>query len=169
MKKIILSILALSLMLIAVSCTSNKNVTNAPSQTQEPTSVEASASPDPNADAPNPAAGIVQAGADEAKQIDVTTIKSIELFDLDNNKVEKSFTDDEIAAIGKAYNESMIDDISYIEMLAGYSMDITLTTGQVIHITSYGNENNVVATTDGVTYHLICPEIGKILLTEIKE
>ncbi|PKM96250.1 MAG: hypothetical protein CVU84_00615 [Firmicutes bacterium HGW-Firmicutes-1] len=157
MKKIIIAILALGLILFSVSCTNEKQI-------PEPL-IDEPVIEEKNTDTVDPAAGIILAGADEAKQIDISSIKSIELFDLDNTLVEKTFTETEVATLGNAYNESMIDDISYIEMLAGYSMIITLDTDQTIHITSYGNENNIVATTNGTTYHLICPEIGKLLLS----
>lgn len=162
MKKIIIALFALNLMLFAVGCSKDKTIKDQPVEVPQGVIVD-----EPNGDAANPAAGIVLAGADEAKKIDVTTIKTIQLFDLDGKSVEKTFSEDEITAIGTAFNDSMIDDIAYIEMIAGYSMDITLDNDQVIHFTSYGDETRVVATTNGTTYHLICPEIGKILLTSI--
>lgn len=177
MKKIIIALFALNLMLFAVGCSNDKNIKEQPTEVTQGVTVEEPSVDEPIVDEPivdeptgdaaDPSKMIL-AGADEAKQIDVATIKTIALFDLDGKDLEKTFSADEITTIGTAYNNSMIDDISYIEMLAGYSMDITLDNDQVIHLTSYGDENHVVATTNGTTYHLICPEIGKILLTVIE-
>lgn len=161
MRKKIIAFLAINLMLFSVGCASQKDIQDLPVEVPQGITEE-----EPTGDAADPSS-IVLEGADEAKKIDITAIKTIEMFDIDGNKVEKTFSEDEILSIGTAYNESMINDISYIQMIAGYSMDVTLDDGQILHFTSYGDENNVIATTNDITYHLICPEIGKILLTEI--
>lgn len=115
--------------------------------------------PDPN----NNPAGIVLAGADQQKNIKVEDVKSIELYDLDG-KLVKDVSKEEINGIVKAFNDSVIDDISYIEMIAGYTMVITLNDDGKITITSYGNEDRVVAMVRDTTYHLISPVLGRILL-----
>jgi hypothetical protein len=116
--------------------------------------------PDPNS---NPA-GIVLAGADQQKNISLEDVKSIELYDLDGKLVKDGLKEDEISGIVKAFNDSMIDDTSFIEMIAGYRMVITLKDDGKITITSYGDETRVVAMVRDTTYHLISPEIAKILL-----
>ncbi len=162
MKKIKIAVLAFNLMIFSVGCTSPSPKVVQDLPTEEPTTEAAVGDA-----AIDPLAGIVLVGADEAKKIDLTTIKTIQLFDIDGIAVEKTFSAEEITAIGQAYNDSMIDDISYIAMISGYTMDITLNTDQVIHMTSYGDDTRIVATTNDTTYHLICPEIGKILLTTL--
>ncbi|MDF2613061.1 MAG: hypothetical protein K0S71_847 [Clostridia bacterium] len=111
----------------------------------------------------NNAAGIILAGADQAKNISVENVESVQLFDLDGNSVEKEVDKETVV---KAFNDSMIDDTSYIEMIAGYRMVITLKDASAITITSYGDETRVVASTKDTTYHLISPELAKILLTQ---
>lgn len=95
----------------------------------------------------------------------ITKVKSIELTDLEGNKLERTFTKEEISEITAAYNESYVQDTAYIMMIAGNTMHITLEDDTTITITSYGDENNIVAASStGKTYHLGCPLIGKILL-----
>lgn len=179
MSKKIIIVLALTLMVFTVGCSSKKDIQEDPvdipqattDQPDEEIPAGDAIQPDeevPASDAVDPSLGIVAEGADEAKQIDIAAINNIQLFDLDGKAIEKAFSEDEIASIGKSYNESIIDDISYVQMISGYTMEITLANDQIIHITSYGDENHIVATTNDITYHLICPEIGKILLTEIE-
>ncbi|WP_069997189.1 hypothetical protein [Cellulosilyticum sp. I15G10I2] len=92
-------------------------------------------------------------------------IKSIELTDIEGNKVDRAFSAEEISIIAAAYNDSYIQDTAYIEMLAGNIMVITLEDDSTVTITSYGDENNIVAVSSkGENYHLGCPVIGKILL-----
>jgi hypothetical protein len=178
MKKTMITILALSFMIFSVACSNQKDdtqnlpsevtgeptVTVAPTATVAPTVTESIINT-PTGDAIDSALDIV-AGADEAKKIDISTIKTIQVYDLEGNLVKEISEKEEIAAVGTAYNESMIDDISYIEMITGYTMDIALANDQIIHITSYGDETRVVATVNEMTYHLICPEIAKILLSD---
>ncbi|MBC7958270.1 MAG: hypothetical protein H7X94_00250 [Vallitaleaceae bacterium] len=163
MKKIIIAVLGLSLVLLASGCSKEKSIDEDIYQVPQGV-VEG----DESGDALDPSMGMVLAGADEEKKIDLSTIKSIELFDLDGVKVEKNYSEAEMTAIGTSYNDSSIDDIAYIEMITGYTMVITLDNDQTIRMTSFGDENHVVATTKDLTYNLICPEIGKILLTPIE-
>lgn len=113
--------------------------------------------PDPNS---NPA-GIVLAGADQQKNISSEDVKSIELYDLDGKLVSDELNKEEIV---KAFNDSMIDDTSYIQMITGYRMVVTLKDDGQINISSYGDETRVVAMVRDTTYHLISPELAKILL-----
>ncbi|MDF2545382.1 MAG: hypothetical protein K0R93_280 [Anaerosolibacter sp.] len=113
--------------------------------------------PDPNS---NPA-GIVLAGADQEKNISLEDVKTIELYDLDGKLVNGELNKEEIV---KAFNDSMIDDTSYIQMITGYRMVITLKDDGQINISSYGDETRVVAMVRDTTYHLISPELAKILL-----
>jgi len=106
-----------------------------------------------------------EAAEEIAAQKNIENIKAIELLDLDGNKLDETFSKDEIKAIITAYNESYVQDTAYIMMLAGNTMLITLEDASTVTITSYGDENNIVATSStGNTYHLGCPTIAKILL-----
>lgn len=102
-----------------------------------------------------------------AAEKNIENVKSIELVNIDGKKLDKTFSQDEINTIVTAYNESSIQDTAYIMMLAGSTMLITLEDGSSVTITSYGDENNIVATSsNGATYHLGCPTIAKILLAK---
>jgi len=109
-------------------------------------------------------AGIVLAGADEQKNINFEDVKSIELYDVEGNPLERLYKEDYKKDIVAAWNASWIDDTSYIEMIAGNKMVITLKDDNTINIISYGNKDRIVATMNDTTYHLGCPEIGEILL-----
>lgn len=119
--------------------------------------------PDVNGD---PSTGTILAGADAAKAVDLENVKSIKLYDLEENIVDKEFSNEEISKIIKAYNESMIDDTMYIEMITGNKMVVSFKDGATITFTSYGDENHVVANGEDFSYHLICPYIGKLLLED---
>lgn len=123
---------------------------------------------------PNPAAGTSPTLDDEAgkamqREKSIEGIVSITLKDLDGKDVDRTFSAEEISEIEKAFNESYIMDTAYIEMIAGNTMTIALEDGREVFITSYGEENFIVARIgEGATYHLGCPVIGKILLEEVK-
>ena len=119
--------------------------------------------PDPNS---NPAAGIILEGADMEKNINLEDVRAIKLFDLDGNAIDREFSQEEVSDIVKAFNDSVMDDSSYIQMIAGKTMVITLNDNSEIRIISYGEETRIVATVNDMTYHLISPEIGKLLLEE---
>jgi len=116
----------------------------------------------PNQD--NNPAGTVLAGAEKEKNIKFEDVKSIELYDIEGNPLEGLYTEAFKKDVVEAWNDSWIDDTSYIEMITGYKMEITLKDNNVINITSYGNKDRIVATMNDTTYHLACPEIGEILL-----
>lgn len=123
---------------------------------------------------PDPASGTSLPVDDEAskamqKERSIDGIVSITLKDLDGKPLDRTFTAEETAAIQQAFNESFIMDTAYIEMLAGSTMSIALKDGREVFITSYGDENYIVARIgEGPSYHLGCPLIGKILLEETK-
>ena len=64
--------------------------------------------------------------------------------------------------------KSTIDQNSYIQMIAGRVLKVSLNDGRDITFTSYGSMTNVVAAIKmgdkSNTYHLIVPEIAEILL-----
>ena len=92
-------------------------------------------------------------------------ITKITLADIEGNVVEREFSAEEISAIEEAFNESFIMDTAYIEMITGYTMTIELEDGNSVFIHSYGQEDYIVASiSNGQSYHLGCPLIGKILL-----
>lgn len=94
-------------------------------------------------------------------------IKHITLTDLEGNVIDRSFSDEEIASIQQAFNDSYIMDTAYIEMIAGNTMTIDLEDGRSVFIHSYGDENFIVASfSDGESYHLGCELIGKLLLEQ---
>ena len=94
-------------------------------------------------------------------------IKSIELYSLQQEKL-KDYSRDEIEELAGYYNSSRITEQPFIQMIAGNMMVISFNNGGKINITSYGSKTNIVASGEVdskyITYHLICPEIAKILL-----
>ena len=98
------------------------------------------------------------------KEIKLEDLKSIELLDLDNKVIDREFGEDEIKDIITAYNASMITHDSYIMMISGKQMRITLKDDTMINIHSYGSPTHVVASGENMSYHLNSPEIAKILL-----
>ncbi len=123
---------------------------------------------------PNPAAGTSptldeEAGKAMQREKSIEGIVGITLKDLEGKSVDRTFSAEEAAEIEKAFNDSYIMDTAYIEMIAGNTMTIALEDGREVFITSYGDENFIVARIgEGATYHLGCPLIGKILLEEVK-
>lgn len=157
-----LGILALVGVLFLSGCAKvDKDLETSENPTQNPPIVETTA---------NPAAGIsekIDESTARAMEFDklIEGIKSITLKDIDGNVVERSFSADEMTAIETAFNESYIMDTAYIEMLAGYTMTISLENGEEVFITSYGDPVFIVARVgDGDTYHLGCETIATILL-----
>mgnify|MGYP001234684713 CR=1 FL=1 len=105
------------------------------------------------------------------KMISKKDIESVELYTLEDEKI-KEFDEHEINKIVKSYNKAKETDELMIAMITGNTMVINLKEGGKIRFTSYGSETNVVANVqikegEGVTYHLICPEIAKILLKDV--
>lgn len=157
-----LGILALVGVMFLSGCAKvDKDLETSENPTQNPPIVETTA---------NPAAGIsekIDESTARAMEFDklIEGIKSITLKDIDGNVVERSFSADEMTAIETAFNESYIMDTAYIEMLAGYTMTISLENGEEVFITSYGDPVFIVARVgDGDTYHLGCETIATILL-----
>lgn len=101
--------------------------------------------------------------------IDVEEVTAITLTDLEDNTV-KEFVPDEFEFIVDAFNNAVIDDSFYIEMIMGNKMTITLKDGGSVNIISYGSKTNIVASIslpDGTaqSYHLVCPEIAAYLVS----
>lgn len=101
--------------------------------------------------------------------MDSTTVKSMELFNLDQKKI-KDFSGQEMDKIMNSFNEATLDQNPFIEMITGGMLKVTLTDGRIITFTSYGSKTNVVATFKTgekyQTYHLVAPEIAQILIEE---
>lgn len=101
--------------------------------------------------------------------ISADDVKSVGLFNLMGEKL-KDYNMEEIKKITELYNNSTIDNRPYIEMLAGNSLSLTLKNGDKITFTSYGSKTNIIATVSVnqsvKTYHLVCPEIACILLSQ---
>lgn len=161
-RKISLFLVLAILSIMLMGC-AKKDATTDTSTTEISEPTQGIAVGEPNPSAKISAEGAAQMNAEKA----IKDISTIELFDIEGNKVDKTFTADEVAAIMTAYNDSMIQDTSYIEMITGNTMVITLADASTVRITSYGDENNVVASTsDGRSYHLACTEIATILLSK---
>ncbi len=128
---------------------------------------------EPEPSSPDPAAGTspkLDEDAAKAMQLEknIDGIVSITLKNLEGNNVDRTFSADETASIQQAFNESYIMDTAYIEMIAGNIMTIALKDGREVFISSYGDENYIVARIGDASYHLGCPVIGRILLEETK-
>jgi hypothetical protein len=99
--------------------------------------------------------------------MDLTTVTSMELFNLDQVKL-RDITGNEKDQIMMAFNEASINTNSYIKMIAGNILKVTTNNGYLITFTSYGSETNVIANfeKDGntTTFHLTAPVIAKTLL-----
>lgn len=100
--------------------------------------------------------------------MDATTVKAMELYSIDQKKI-RSVSGPEMETVMKSFNESVIDQNPYIEMIAGNNLKIYLNDGKTINIISYGSKTNVVATffySDGnsKTYHLEASQIAQLLL-----
>lgn len=96
--------------------------------------------------------------------VEIDGIESIVLKDVDGNVIDRTFTDEDIAEIENAVNESVIMDTAYAEQIAGYNMTILLENGHEAFITSYGDPVFIVATIGNETYHLGSEKIATILL-----
>lgn len=118
--------------------------------------------PSPEPTQEDMAAGIILKGADEAKNIRIEDVEKVELYDLEGNVKD---TDLDKTEIVNAFNASMIDDTSYIEMISGSILVISFKDDKRLTITSYGDDTRIVASTETQTYHLISPELAKILLS----
>ena len=96
--------------------------------------------------------------------VEIDGIESIVLKDVDGNVIDRTFTDEDIAEIENAVNESVIMDTAYAEQIAGYNMTILLENGHEAFITSYGDPVFIVATIGNETYHLGSEKIATILI-----
>ncbi len=153
MKKaiILIIVLAVSTALLAVYAQNNRPDATVPPQ---------------NSIAPGESSDmrLVLPEAMEEKSISLADVKSIELLNLEGQPAGRKFSTEEISDLVKVYNAAVIDDIAYIEMIAGNRMVITFKDETIINITSYGSDTHIVASGENMNYHLISPEIAKILL-----
>lgn len=163
--------LLLSGMLVFTGCNSSKvdehvYQEDANSTTEETTTPSAEAPEGTTAEAiedANTSTGKID--AEVAKQVDVDKVEAFQLIDIEGNSVEKSFSQEEIATFIEALNTSEISNDAYILMLAGNSLTISLDNEETVTITSYGDEDHIIASySQGYSFHLVCPEIGKLLL-----
>lgn len=94
-------------------------------------------------------------------------VKSIELLSLQNKKF-RDYGREDFERLAGAFNKGEVSDSPYILSLAGSIMQITLTDGSKVNLSSYGSRTNIVASLQyegkSETYHLICPEIALILM-----
>jgi hypothetical protein len=130
-----------------------------PEDMPEVTIVDPTANPDPDGEDTTP--------SDTEFAVNIDGIESIVLKDTDGNLIDRTFTDEDIAKIETAVNESVIMDTSYDEMITGYNMTILLDNGNKAFITSYGDPVLVVATVGNEIYHLKSEAIATILLEDM--
>jgi hypothetical protein len=98
--------------------------------------------------------------------LDINTVKTIELYDLNQVKL-RDITGTEKDEIMQSFNNSTIDTNPYIKMIAGKILKVTTTDGYLMTFSSYGSDKNVIASLekDGVAkaYHLLAPGIAKYI------
>ena len=99
--------------------------------------------------------------------MDATTVTRMELYNLEQVKL-RDLNQLEKDSVIIAFNEATIDQNSYIEMITGNLLKVTLTDGYVVTFTSYGSKSNVIANfmkdQDQRTFHLLAPAIASLLL-----
>lgn len=99
--------------------------------------------------------------------MDNTTVSKMELFNLDQVKI-RDITETDKEKIIKSFNEATIDSNMYVEMITGNVLKVTMNNGYVLTFTSYGSNTNVIVKFekdgDSRTFHLVAPDIAKILL-----
>ena len=103
------------------------------------------------------------------KAINVASVKKVELYSLMGEKI-KTFNQKEVERIISQLNTSPTYLGAHIMMLAGNNIKITFKDGTGVSLTSFGSEKHVVLSGqingEKVSYCLICPEVGKILLAQ---
>lgn len=103
------------------------------------------------------------------KAINVASVKKMELYSLMGEKI-KTFNQKEVERIISQLNTSPTYLGAHIMMLAGNNIKITFKDGTGVSLTSFGSEKHVVLSGqingEKVSYCLICPEVGKILLAQ---
>ena len=99
--------------------------------------------------------------------MDATTVTKMELYNIEQVKL-RDLTQLETDSVIKAFNEATIDHDAYIEMITGNLLRVSLSDGYVVTFTSYGSKTNVIANLandgDNSSFHLVAPEIAKLLL-----
>lgn len=98
--------------------------------------------------------------------LDISTVKSMELYDLNQVKL-RDIIGTEKDEIMQSFNNSTVDPNPYIKMIAGKILKVTTTDGYRMTFSSYGSTTNVIASLekDGVAkaYHLLAPGIAKYI------
>lgn len=101
------------------------------------------------------------------KAIPVELVKEMKLYTLFDEEI-KTFTKEETEKIIDILNSSKTYTGAYIAMLAGNNIKMKLNTGEMLTLTSYGNEEHVILSGEVngeyVGGCIIAPEVGKILL-----
>jgi len=99
--------------------------------------------------------------------VDYKDVKSIELYDIEGKKVSE-LSKEEYPKIISYLNSSKISNDPHILMITGKIMKITFKDSSEISFNSYGSETNCVVSGKykgkDFNYHLISPDIAKILL-----
>jgi hypothetical protein len=98
--------------------------------------------------------------------LDINTVKSMELYDLNQVKL-RDIIGTEKDEIMQSFNMATIDPNPYIKMIAGKILKVTTTDGYLMTFSSYGSTTNVIASLEkaGVSkaYHLLAPGIAKYI------
>ncbi len=98
--------------------------------------------------------------------LDINTVKTMELYDLNQVKL-RDIVGSEKDEIMQSFNNATIDLNPYIRMIAGKILKVTTTDGYLMTFSSYGSETNVIASLEknGVakSYHLLAPGIAKYI------
>jgi len=87
----------------------------------------------------------------------------MELYSIDQEKI-RSCSEAEIKTVIESFNQATIDPGFYIQMIAGRVLKISFKDGDEVVFTSYGSKTNVIAKINSKSYHLVAPEIAKLLL-----
>lgn len=99
--------------------------------------------------------------------MDTTTATKMELYNIEQVKL-RDLTQLEKDTVIKSFNEATIDQNAYIEMITGNLLRVSLSDGYIVTFTSYGSQTNVIANFakdgDNRSFHLVAPEISKLLL-----
>jgi len=103
------------------------------------------------------------------KALAADSVQKMELYSLRDEKI-KTFNQDEVEQIISQLNTSPTYLGVHILMLAGNNIKITFKDNTGVSLTSYGFEDHVVLAGqingENVSYCLICPEVGRILLAQ---
>lgn len=103
------------------------------------------------------------------KGIAVDSVLKMELYNLQQEKL-KTFNREEMEKIIGQLNSGQTYLGAHIMMLAGNNIKITFNDNTSAQLTSYGSQDHVILAgqigQENVSYCIICPEVGKILLAQ---